>query len=114
MIQKVPVVSCGISPTLGLGLSKDISSKYEYEKIFTNKNYDYSKFLVRDVKKLNLFAYFYFIKNSIPWNYTSSVWGENFKKFNFKSLSNLNKNNSMLDHIIKCIVNEDEIVPENW
>ena len=114
MLQKVPVLSCGVSPTLGLGLNKELLSRSAYKAILKNKKFDYTKFLVKNNNKLMLFAYFYFIKNSIPWNYTNYFYSENFKGFNFKSLNNLNKKDFMIDHLINCIVKGDEFVPENW
>ena len=114
MLQKVPVLSCGVSPTLGLGLNKELLNRSAYKTILKNKKYDYTKFLVKNNNKLMLFAYFYFIKNSIPWNYTNYFYSENFKGFNFKSLNNLNKKDFMIDHLVNCIVKGDEFVPENW
>ena len=114
MLQKVPVLSCGVSPTLGLGLTRELLNRSDYKAVLKNKNYDYSKFLVKNENKLMLFAYFYFIKNSIPWSYTNYFYGEDFKGFNFKSLKNLNSKDLMIDHIINCIIKGDKFVPENW
>jgi hypothetical protein len=114
MLQKVPVISCGISPTLGLRLNRELLNKSDYKKVLTNKNYDYTKFLVKNDNKLMLFAYFYFIKNSIPWKFTNFFYGENFKGFSFKSLKNLNKRDPLINHLVNCIVKGDKIVPENW
>jgi hypothetical protein len=114
MIQKVPVISCGLSPTLGMGLNKEIRNITEYKKVLMNNDYNFSNFIVKNYKKLIIFVYFYFIKNSIPWNYTQYVYGENFKGFNFKSLDILNKSDPMINHWIKCITKGDKFVPENW
>ena len=114
MIQKVPVISCGLSPTLGMGLNKEIRNITEYKKVLMNNDYNFSNFIVKNYKKLMVFVYFYFIKNSIPWNYTQYTYGENFKGFNFKSLDILNKSDPMINHWIKCITEGDKFVPESW
>jgi hypothetical protein len=114
MILKVPVISCGLSPTSGMGLIKEINKISEYKTTLLNDNYDYSNFIVKNYKRLITFAYFYFIKNSIPWNYTAHAYAENFKGFNFRSLDALNKNDPMINHWIKCIIKKDKFVAESW
>jgi hypothetical protein len=79
-----------------------------------NENYNFSNFKVKNYKKLMLFAYFYFVKNSIPWNCTTYAYGENFKGFNFESLDILNKNDPIISHWIKCITKTDKFIPESW
>jgi hypothetical protein len=95
-------------------LSKEIRNIAEYKKTLMNNTCNFSNFIVKDYKKLIIFAYFYFIKNSIPWNYTQYAYGENFKGFNFKSLDILNKSDPMINHWIKCITEGDKFVPESW
>jgi hypothetical protein len=114
MHQKIPVISCGLSPTYGMKLTQEITTVFKYKKILIAKNFDYSKFIVKNNEKLKTFSYFYFIKNSIPWPYTSKVWGENFKGYNFYSLEKLNYKKNILHHFSKCISKEGKFVPENW
>jgi hypothetical protein len=114
MILNVPVISCGLSPVTGMGLNKEIINITEYKKAIINENYNFSNFKVKNYKKLMLFAYFYFIKNSIPWNYTTYAYSENFIGFNFKSIDILNKNDPIISHWIKCITKTDKFIPESW
>lgn len=114
MLQKIPVVACGLSPTHGMKLTKEISTVPQYKKILIDKNFNFSNFVVKDYNKLKKFSYFYFIKNSIPWKYSNKVWGENFKKFNFLSLKKLNENKNILNHYSEFITKGENFVPENW
>jgi hypothetical protein len=114
MLQKVPVIACGKSPTFGLGFTKEIKNLTDYKNILLNKNYNYSKLIAKDYNKLLIFSYFYFIKNPINWSYTKKVYGENFKGYNFKSLDVINKKDVILDHLINCILKGDDAIPESW
>jgi hypothetical protein len=107
MLLNVPVVSTGLTSTKGMNLNKEVKNLQDYRKILINKNYDFLKFLVKDKKKLMMFAYFWFIEKSKKWNknnyYPHSL--HRFRGFNFKSLSQCNFNdvqtNSILSPIFK-------------
>ena len=74
------------------------------------------KVIIPDQERVELFAYFYFIKSKIPWNLTEKAYGERFKGFTFNNLNEiLPSKNKILDHLCDCIIAKDEkIVPEAW
>jgi hypothetical protein len=105
MLLNVPVISSGLTSTMGLNLNCEIKSKNEYKNILLNKNCDYSKFLVRDKKKLIRFAYFWFIKKDLKWNKKNYYLHSRnrFKGFNFKSLNQCNFNDEQTNLIVNFI-----------
>ena len=106
MLLNVPVVSTGTTSMKHLKFNQEINTISEYKKIFLSKNYDYSKFLVKDKKRLKLFAYFWFIKKNLKWN-TKNYYVHNlnrFKGFNFKSLDKCDFNDEQTNLILNFIL----------
>ena len=68
-----------------------------------------------DIKKVRMFAYFYFIRTLLPFDLTQKVYADDFKNgYTFNNLSDLEVGkNKSLDHLCSCILN-NEIVPEIW
>ena len=104
MLLNVPVVSIGITPSKGIGLKKELKSKFEYKKVLMDKN-NFSKYRVKDQKKLLIFAYFWFLKKNLPWNkkkyYTHNF--NRFRGFNFRSLNDLSFNDIQTNSIVKFL-----------
>ena len=111
MLSGIPVVSTGKTSHYGLELSHEPSSKEEYLKLILNLNRN-TKI---DIKKVRMFAYFYFIRTLLPFDLTQKVYADDFKNgYTFNNLSDLEVGkNKSLDHLCSCILN-NEIVPEIW
>jgi hypothetical protein len=105
MLLNVPVISTGMTPTRDNSFIKEVKNIDEYKKILTN-SCNFKNFLVKDKKKLKMFAYFWFIKKNLKFNkknlYISSF--TRFKGFNFKSLNSLNFNDIHHKTIINFIL----------
>ena len=105
MLLNVPVISTGMTSTRGIGLIKEVKNINEYKKVLIDQNYNFRKFLVRDRKKLMIFAYFWFIKKNLIWNkknyYTHSI--NRFRGFNFKSLNDCNFSDTQTNSIVKFL-----------
>ena len=105
MLLNVPVISTGMTSTRGIGLIKEVKNINEYKKVLIDQNYNFRKFLVRDRKKLMIFAYFWFIKKDLIWNkknyYTHSI--NRFRGFNFKSLNDCNFSDTQTNSIVKFL-----------
>ena len=51
----------------------------------------------------------------MPWNLTDKAYGERFKGFEFNSLNKLLPGeNPNLDHLCDCIIDYENIIPEDW
>mgnify|MGYP006148030361 FL=1 len=105
MLLNVPVISTGMTSTRGIGLIKEVKNINEYKKVLIDQNFHFRKFLVRDRKKLMIFAYFWFIKKNLIWNkknyYTHSI--NRFRGFNFKSLNDCNFSDTQTNSIVKFL-----------
>lgn len=112
MLLNVPVISIGTTSTKGIGFKRELKSKLEYKKFLLDKNFNFSKFLVKDRKKLMIFAYFWFIKKDLVWNtnnyYTNSI--NRFKGFNFKSLSSCNFRDYQTNSIVKFLSKGKQLI----
>ena len=101
----VPVVATGNSTISGIGFDKQVKSLTCYKEIFTKKNYDFRKFVIKDKDRLLTFAYFWFIKIKFKWekkNYYAEVFNR-FKHFGFKSLNDCNFNTSQTKRLVDYI-----------
>lgn len=101
----VPVVATGNSTISGIGFDKQVKSLTCYKEIFTKKNYDFRKFVIKDKDRLLTFAYFWFIKIKFKWekkNYYAEVFNR-FKHFGFKSLNDCNFNTSQTKRFVDYI-----------
>ena len=69
-----------------------------------------------DKDKLELLAYFFFIKSIIPWDLTKSVYGAKAKdSFTIDSIEELKEGkNIYLDHLCDAIINPEITIPEMW
>ena len=68
-----------------------------------------------DKEKLELFAYYYFIKTLIPFNLAKKYYGFNLESidYNINSVDDLDQGkDKYLDHICECILNNKII--EAW
>ena len=111
MLNKIPVVSTGITPYLDLGFANEPKSKDEYKKIL-NGQIVLNKPKISDIRN---FAYFYFIKSCIPWNISENLYGGFFSGFNLKSLNDLEPGkNKILDHICNSLINDKNQIIEDW
>jgi hypothetical protein len=95
----------------GMSLNKEVKSLHQYKKILVDINYNFSKFLVKDKKRLMMFAYFWFIKRDLNWNkknyYVHSL--NRFKGFNFKSLYQCNLNDTQTNSIVRFILEGKQV-----
>jgi hypothetical protein len=106
-----PVVVCGLSPYGGPGLAVEIDDLTEYKYYLHNPN-KVSKPNREEVKR---FAYFYFIKQQIPWELTDRVYRDNFTGYNFNSLDDLLPGkDKYLDHLCDCVLDPVNSCPEDW
>ena len=105
------MISTGITSTKGIGFTKELKSKREYKKVLIDKNYNFSEFLVRDRKKLMIFAYLWFIKRYLNWNkknyYAHSL--NRFRGFNFKSLNDCNFSDTQTNSIVRFILEGKQV-----
>jgi hypothetical protein len=110
LLSNIPVVVTGLSPYSFLKSIYKPVNKSEYEIILNKKSKPLNQ---NNYNEIELFSYFYFIKNLIPWNLTDTAYGNKFKGYTIKDENDLlvGKNKS-LDHICNCILNETII--ENW
>lgn len=111
LLCDIPVAAAGKAPFGGKGFAFEPATTEEYTKI-----------LLGDVPPLKpnkadveLFAYFYLIKNFVPWNLTKQVFGDVFDGYSFDSLADLLPGaNPQLDHICNCILDPENTVIESW
>ena len=111
MLYGIPVVSTGKTTHYDIQLAYEPSTKNDYlEAINGMKN-----ITKPDLRKVRMFAYFYFIRTLLPFDLTKQVYADDFKDgYTFKDLNDLEVGkNKNLDHLCSCILN-DEIVPEIW
>ena len=109
LLQNIPIVITGKAPYGRLGFAHEPLTLEEYIKILSGEIPP----ITPDKNEVELFAYFYFIKNCIPWNLTKRAYGDNFKGYTFASLDNIMPGkNKYLDHICDCILKDK--LPESW
>jgi len=113
LLNNVPVIAVAKAPYSNLGFACEPNDIDEYEKLLTGEKPMQKPFEKKD--KLELFAYFYFIKTKIPWHLTKQAYADNFEGFDFDSLDALLPGeNKYLDHLCNCILKSDATVIENW
>jgi|GEM_PF-3547943 len=111
MLSGVPVISTGKTTHFGLGFSAEPKSESEYLDLLLARK------AVQNFKREDLerFAYYYFIRTSMPWTLTKQAYGDNFDGFSFDSLDEiLPGENPVLDHLCHCIMDYENAVPEDW
>ncbi len=111
LFSGIPVISCGKTPYGGINLVSEPDSEKEYLDLLLGK----LQIAEPTKKQVNHFAYFYFIKTLIPWNFTASAYGEEFQGFKMDSIKDiLPASDYYLDHICNSIVSSNEDFMDNW
>ncbi|HEY1062782.1 MAG TPA: hypothetical protein VGE44_13895 [Daejeonella sp.] len=111
LVNNIPVVACGRGPYSGSNLVIEPMTIDEYKEMLTS---DY-KILKPSKERVELFAYFYFIKTLIPWKLTKRAYADNFDGFTIESLDKLLPgNDKYLDHLCNSILDAKNTVIENW
>jgi hypothetical protein len=111
LLNGIPVVSVGATSYLGLGFAAEPKTEREYQLFLLGKK-ELPRYSRED---LELFAYFYFLRCSMPWTLTKQVHSERLTRFNFDSLDEiLPGNDPLLDHLCSCILDRNNTVIEAW
>jgi hypothetical protein len=111
MLEGKPVISTGITSHSGLNLSEEPSTFEEYKEYLIG-NREFKK-ISKD--KIELFAYFYFIRTLIPWRLTKQAYADDFDGFQIKTLADLEVGKDLTnDYLCNCIVDQNKFIPENW
>lgn len=111
LLEGIPIVAAGKAPYSFLKSVLNPSTIKEFDTFVLSERHEN----IIDIDEVKLFAYFYFIKTSIPWTLTEKAYPANLlAPFEFDSIENLMPGgNVFLDHICECLVDE-ELSPENW
>lgn len=111
LMDNIPVVMAGMAPYSFLKSVCNPNSAAEYQEVLKNTSFNQ----VIDKGEVEIFAYFYMIKTSIPWNLTEKAYGANIlSQFEFASGTELSpQGDKFIDHLCNCLVDE-RISPENW
>ena len=111
LVNNIPVVACGLGPYSRSNLVIEPKSLDEYKNILTS---EYQVFKPSK-ERVELFAYFYFIKTLIPWKLTKRAYADNFDGFTNESLDKLLPgNDKYLDHLCNSILDAENTVIEDW
>lgn len=112
LFEDIPVIACGKTPYGNINLVSQPKTQEEYKKLLLNEE----KLCIPDKENLLAFAYFYFIKTLIPWDYTETAYGnDNFNSFQMKTIKEILPNeNYYLDHICKTILYSDKENIDSW
>jgi hypothetical protein len=105
-------IACGRSPYMEAIGDRQIKNKQLYFDVLSGDK----KIGNFDLNTARLFAYFYFIKSSIPWEITSKARGNSFIDDKHIYLHKLSPGfNKYFDHICDYILDLDgRIIPEEW
>jgi len=111
LFSGIPVISCGKTPYGGINLVSEPDSEKEYLGLLLGE-LDIAE---RTEKQVFHFAYFYFVKTLIPWNFTENAYGEEFQGYKMDSIKDiLPGSDYYLDHICNSIVSSNEDSMDNW
>ena len=111
MLSGVPVVTTGVAPYKGLGLCLEPESLEAYRWALAGERADPAV----DRDKLEMFAYFYFVRTLMPFGLTKRVYADDFRGFTTESLEDLDLGRDpCLDHLCHCILDPQETVIEAW
>jgi hypothetical protein len=107
----IPVISVGSAAYNQLNLVSEPNTIDEYIEFIK-----YGSDRIIDRNKLELLAYFFFIKSIIPLDLTKSVYAAKVKDlFNIDSIEELKEgNNIYLDHLCNSMINPEVTIPEMW
>jgi hypothetical protein len=111
MFAGIPVISTGKTTHQGLGFSMEPTSIEDYREALVGATSppDINR------QKLELFAYFYFVRTMIPWTLTKQAYADNFDGFLNNSLEDLKPGNDpFLDHLCNCILDPANTIIEAW
>jgi len=111
LMDKIPLVVAGVAPYSFLSSISKPNSAEEYNNVLKKKTIDIS--ICKN--EVEMFAYFYLIKTSIPWNLTKKSYAADIlMPFEFSSGNELSPDgDKYIDHLCNCLV-DDNISPENW
>lgn len=111
LLKNIPVVITGLAPYGYLRSIYSPTNVADYREQIVNPAVN----ITPDKNEVELFAYFYFVKALLPWTLTSTAFGNNFSSFTFKSFDDIVPGKDVyLDHLCDSILNEENIVVENW
>ena len=110
ILNNIPVVVAGRTHYGDKGFTHDASTKKEYEKILLS---DIPPLNEKNIKLAKVYAYFYFIKSFIPYNYVMADNRILKYGWNVKSLNDFAEGKDRyLDHVCDYIAND--IVYQDW
>ena len=111
LCSKIPIAVVGSAYYSLLDAVTVIGSIENYKDII----FERKKISVSNMNEVNLFAYFYFIKCSMPWTLTSTAYAHDFKGYSFDNIERLKVgSDKYLDHLCNCILDSDNTIMENW
>jgi len=112
LLHDIPVLLAANPPYSGMGVAYEPKTLEEYKKILLGE----VEHMKPDKDLIQLFAYFYFLRSTIPWNLTKQAYDDcRFEGFMFNSLDDITPGkNKYLDHICNCILNPQNTVIEGW
>jgi hypothetical protein len=112
LLHDIPVMLAANPPYSSMGIAYEPQTVEEYRKILLGE----VEQMKPDKDLIQLFAYFYFLRATIPWNLTKQAYDDcRFDGFTFASLEDiLPGKNKYLDHICNCILNPQNTVIEGW
>ena len=111
LLDKIPIMVAGMAPYSFLSSIYKPNSIEDYDSVLKNININTSI----SINEVEMFAYFYLIKTSIPWNLTKkSLAADILDPLEFSSGEELSfGGDKYIDHLCNCLV-DDNISPENW
>lgn len=112
MLAGIPVISTGLTTHQGIGFALEPETKDAYHLALTGN----IKPPVIDRDKLELFAYFYFIRTLIPWRLTKQAYDNaDFDGYCIECLDDLEQGRDpYLDHLCNSILDPENTVIEAW
>jgi len=109
ILNNIPVVIAGVTHYGEKSFTFDATTKEEYKKLL----FDKIKVTSKQLDLARVYAYFYFIKSFIPYDYVTSNKRTLRFGWNIKSLENFKKgNDKYLDHICNYI--SEEVIYQDW
>lgn len=111
LLEGIPIISAGKAPYSFLKSVSNATTISEYDSFISNQ----ASLKKIDKNEVELFAYFYLLKTSIPWTLTEKSYpADLFTPFVFNSVKDLMPDGDVyINHICECLVDET-LSPENW